>query len=496
MDQRGAALPEVPHVGHTLTWAELNPKEGVFDFARPKKLLEQAHARGVGVVFRLKSNVVHAVTPWRTEPSVIPEWVLARHRPPTADMAGGDDPTYPNVTIHVAVPWHPGLQREYLRFVQELGRAGIAEHPALHGFYLHGISTSLGEEFWFTKKAYASLAKAGMTPELLESAFSERITKWAQAFGRNSARLAWVGVGWIEAPRSEFRQYAEVGRKLDRLALDEGLGARGGGIETYNQLPPDRGQELDENGYLVTDLAHPLIAGERFYADENEVYDTKQPFAPYAYRSAILRALSMGMSHLWVGEAAELDAPATRFFNLTAARRPSEARDAWVWLREAEVKRRRDSLTIRNFERFLLQREAPGYRTVAASFTERQPFHIDPDAQRKPGDYAARSTDNAKGQERIGFIVDEPFWPKASGPADVTLRVTHLDQRASFYVLYTTPSGTRTSSVLVNQNTGIEHTATFSLPGFRPTRAIDNQFDLALVTEAHDLTVSFVRLSR
>ncbi len=125
MGQR-AERPEIIHEGYTLTWAEMNPNRRKYDFSRPRELLDAAHRAGRGVLFRMDTFVTHEITPWGKSPCAVPQWVLDRHQPGIADMAGGDDATYPDCVIHIAVPWNRGVHKEHLRFIKAVGKSGLA----------------------------------------------------------------------------------------------------------------------------------------------------------------------------------------------------------------------------------------------------------------------------------------------------------------------------------------------------------------------------------
>src|SRR5690606_38188833 len=49
----GVRHPMIRHIGFTLTWFDLNPREGVYDFHWVEEKLAEAKARGGMVMFRL-----------------------------------------------------------------------------------------------------------------------------------------------------------------------------------------------------------------------------------------------------------------------------------------------------------------------------------------------------------------------------------------------------------------------------------------------------------
>lgn len=491
---RPAARPEILHEGATLRWADLNPARGVYDFSRPLALLDAARARGRKVLFRMRTFTVYQKAPWGEEPTAVPQWLLDRYHPTVVDMAAGDDATYPGCVIRVAAPWEDDLRKEHLRFIDAVGRSGIPDHPALLGWYVHGISTSLGEEFWFTRSAFGNLLNAGMTPQLLTESFIQRLRAWAQAFPAQRGRLAWVGSGWIDAPPDEAAAWADAAARIDRAALEAGLGWRGGGIETYHQWFDRQGQSLDAEGHFVTDWAHPFVAdGARYFGDENEIHDPARPYAAYMYRAAVLRALAVGMRTLWTGDdAVALDPAVSRYFNLTAGRTGAAAPDAWCWPREAGCRRGRRLFRVKNFERGLLQRDRDGFTPEPDLVTPRGPMWTD---STMAGDWGARTG-------RMGFHLDAAFG-FAPGPEGVMLKVTWLDRAvrkggtpARWTASYEGPAGPATSPVIAGNGDGREKTTTLRLPDFSVTRTLDTGYGLTLNPVSGPLTVLFVRLTR
>lgn len=492
---RPATRPEFRHEGHTLAWSELHPEPGRFDFSRALAILDAAKAKGRGVVFRLDTFILHEKTPWGTSPVAIPGWLIHQSGPRSADMAAGDDDTYPGCVIRIAVPWDEAVRQAHLDFIRALGTSGIPAHPALLGFYVHGVSTSLGEEFWLSRKAFLNLKAAGMTATVLEASFGERIQAWADAFDTHKGKLAWVGSGWIDAPDSEWEKYAACGETLDRLALSEGLGWRGGGIETVNQMFERQGQSLTDDGYLITDWTHPLVDEPRYFGDENEIFNPKEDSAPYRYRASVLRALALGMRFLWTGDdPVSLDPAVSRYFNLTAGRSPADSPDAWCWLREATVKRKGKAVPMKNIERGLRQRDADAALTKPAMWTTRRKEWTDGG---NAGEWAGRRTDLTASGTGIGFIVDPAFSGNVDAVHDgpgITLKVTWLDDGARWRADYSAGEDIRKTHAVIGRGDGKVKTVTVRLPGFTDSRAVQSRYDLMLVPEAGNLTAQFVRL--
>ncbi len=490
-----ASRPEFRHEGHTLTWSKMHPSPGRYDFAEALKILDAARAKGRGVVFRMDTFILHEKTPWGTSPVAVPGWLIHNGGPRSADMDAGTDDTYPGCVIRIAVPWDEAVRQAHLDFIAALGHSGIPAHPALLGFYVHGISTSLGEEFWFSRKAFDNLKKAGMTASVLEASFAERISAWSDAFGSSRGKLAWVGSGWIDAPDKEWQVYHDTGEAIDRLALAEGLGWRGGGIETANQPFDRQGQTLTDDGYLITDRNHPLVHEGRYFGDENEIFDKNEKSSPYRYRASTLRALAMGMRYLWTGdEAVALDPAVSEYFNRTAGRQPNDAPDAWCWLREATVKRKGKPVPMKNIERGLWQRDADGAYALPALWTPRKKAWTDGG---EAGEWTGRKTDITRSGTGIGLIVDPAFSGRVDGMKGgpgVILKITFLDNGCRWIVKYSSNEDVRETGSVRGTADGTVKTATLRLPGFTDTRRVMERFDFMLSPVSGDLTAQFIRL--
>jgi len=382
------------------------------------------------------------------------------------------------------VPWHPGLQRDYLAFVEAFGRSGLARHPRLVGVYVHGISSSFGEEMWLDERGFRNLRAVGLSPERLRASMEARLRAWADAFGPERGKLAWVGGGWIDAGE-QATAYRRVGDALDALALELGMGRRWGNIEKYNGHLDDLGQSLADDGRLRTDARHPLVAGGRFFGAENENWRGDPGREAFAYRRALLRALQMRMRQLWVSDPGiALDPELTAYFARVAGKGPGEAPDAWAVLRATEVRQGRERALVGNLERWLHEDDtAPRARSRAVRAVERPAQSNDWGA---PREWSARATRRDAGSDRLAFELDPEF---AAGGAPTVLQVTWRDRGTRWHV----DAGGSRSPAIEGRGDGREQTATFHLPGLAPDPAGP---DLALVAEAEDLEVSVVRVLR
>lgn len=517
--------------GKTVYWSRLHTGDGQFDFSEIISDLADAHAKNYRIVFRLKSNETGNDNSFGDGFSHVPGWIINKYASVnpilSAYMEGGPGTSK---FIKVAAVWngfdsgetadnpgtHAGLHDEYLKFVKEFGEQGFHHDTAFAGLYLTGISASYGEEMVINSANYLNLTQIGMHPSFsnLIDAFNARMNAWAEAFDDEADKIVWTGAilfgtgtGWTGGP----------GHAMNQNALDQGLGIRGGTVETpfANVFSPhpyhDYGTlfvdgSTSKEGYLQGNWDWLVNREKRFHGEENETLSVFSGYEEVMYRSSILMSLLRGVNYLWTSKKViEIDLPLSEFYAKEAGKGPDESYDAWVYLRESE--QRFGSVSnykARNFEHWLHQREAEEARTIKTKFTLRNgtnrdcdiPGVDDGDASNGSldrGDFLARRTDFAAGENEIRIYVNDQFM-RFSQTDDVTLKVTYTDDGGEWYVRYCTSSGVKSSAHVIESGTGQERTATFILKNFTPNKTITGGFDLALTAEGQDLTASFVRL--
>src|SRR5690606_10635757 len=125
--------PLIRNIGFTLTWFDLNPAEGVYDFRFVEQKLAEAKARGAMVMFRMKSSVLNGPEQGtvNNQPQMIPQWVVDKHHPATFRT---------NTAKTYVALWDPGVQDEWRKFILEFGRRGYLASPYCQGIYLHFFS--------------------------------------------------------------------------------------------------------------------------------------------------------------------------------------------------------------------------------------------------------------------------------------------------------------------------------------------------------------------
>jgi hypothetical protein len=431
------------------SWREIESTEGAFDFdALRQEILKTSEGGRYAVKMGLGASVwetryfqgLQDRTLRKTAPGTAPLWLKDCEVPQLEEQPNKSIP-FQVVNLDI---YHPAYHRRYLKLVEAFGRSGIPQMKELDLCYLHLVSASRGEE--------------GAGPPLGDPRrplFEERLRAWAEAFKGVAHKLCLVS-----------------GKAEDlELALKLGMGQRNGFVEHYllHAPNPGLGQELDADGYLVVNEQCPLIAENRASGDENEEYTSGhvERFGPietfpHRYREATLRMLQMRRNFVWAEVGPWLiNPPLLHYLALELGKTAQDAPDAWCYLRESVVKGGKQGRTVKNFERWLYQRDADGARTEATEKVDVPPqmFEFDRDHRY---DLTARRTQTDKGQSFIRFGVDEAFL--AGGPHAVAVKITYLDRAHAEWQLeyFTGPEMTATRRVACG-DAGAARTVTFIL---------------------------------
>ncbi|NDY73898.1 hypothetical protein DO021_19370 [Desulfobacter hydrogenophilus] len=473
--------------GITLSWANLNPAKNQYDFSDLNAALEMAENENYKIIIRLKCHVVgrrDQSGAMDADCPYVPQWVLDLHSPAQFVTRDTSD-RY----IRVAAPWDTGLQKELLTFIKFLGKQGYLADERIAGIYITGLSSSLGEEFWLHRDYLQNALNAGMTEPLLLMAYKNRIDAWVDAAGENVHKLIWIGYGGIQSSGYD-------GDMLNDYALDMGLGWRHGGPDTYHDiLPPEVGQTYT-NGYMETDWSHPLRDGQRIFLGEVE-FIFEQPDAEQTHmtESAIMRMAQLGMNYAWTSaDFLEYAPQMFEWWTLTAGKDPWDSPDAACWLRQDAiyVKTHAKVYPIKNFERFLYQRDETGAKTVPALPVNRAEFWNDPSGQNF--DFSARATDVRNGNDKMIFSLESGFLNTLNTP--FTIKITYFDNNASQWVLEVpTGTGYLQSSSIIGESDDTLKTVTFTMNTIPDNTNLDNHCAFRLrVLNDQDVTIKFARV--
>jgi hypothetical protein len=448
------------------------------------------HARSFGMRVGLHIRGV--------ERPMVPDWVITKYNVPVLDVAPIQD-SQP-WRLQVVPPWHPDVLREYAAFMEAFGKTGIPQSEDVVYGYIHGISPSRGEEWALRPVDIEAWEKtAGLTADLLAKCLKGRVDGMLKAFHGVEYKLAFMG-GPIGVNKKEYLQ--KTGGLLE-YALAHGTGWRGGRVDFQHSLfqTPALGSSVTPDGYCVVDENLPIHKENRYCGDENEEYGKawEYRFGPvagheYRHRLCVLKTLLLGQNFQVVSPATlELNPELNRYALLSQGRHAGNSPDAFAYLRECAIKSENGPLIVENLERWLIQRDVEGSRSVACERVDRYPllFYDLPD---RHWDFDARRTDLRNGQSALAFQLATKFWPK---PGPALVKVTFTDrERAAWHVEHHDALGTsRKTGNVQNTGDGQRKTATFRIDSLSASRSLPGQMDFRIVTNGPgDVTVTLVRV--
>ena len=478
--------PAITVAGIHIRWKDLNPAEGVYNWQPLQERIARNRRAGM-------RSGIHLMG---VERQGVPDWVVAKCHAPVVDVPvlQENQPW----RLQTVPPWIPGVDKAFHDFLAAFGKTGIAQSDDVVYGYIHAISASRGEELFLRPQDVEIYEKvSGLTPQVFGDWLRRRTDAMLAAFQGVEYKLAWMSGGPV-GPSEAYRKATEG---LWRYALDHGTGIRGGGIDFQHGLfsAPAWASRIDKDGYALVDDTDPTIAQGRFRGDENEEYGNYWewrfgPVAGYAYRHRIcwLRSLQMRQNFVMVSPATlELNQELNEYVRLSLGRTRENSPDAWAYLRECYLGRGKP-LAVKNIERWLVQRDVEGSRSLPAERIDRYPLGSDP--ANIHYDFDARKTDLAHGQGSLAFQLDDVFWPK---PAAAEIKVTYRDVAAARWHLATTDrtGKARKSPTVENLGDGQLKTATFQVADLAAGRRMPGRMDFRLVTEGPgDLTVTMVRV--
>jgi len=460
-------------------WRECEPKEGVYNFEPLRRRLKNLPSWCAGAELHVYASV--AETRYftdatlkhlkRTTPGTAPEWLIKKYHIPLVEEKPRTNIATPFQVVNYDI-WNPEYHSRYLKFVDAFGKSGIPQMREVLIAYVHGRSASRGEE---AGGRYTGRALEGM---------KQRLAAWAKAFRGVEYKLAWVG------NRGELLRYA----------YDLGMGQRNGFVEMYllHCDNPDLGQRIDKDGYLVVDESCPPIRDGRAFGDENEEYSKRVHVPrfgpietwPHRYHESMLRALQMRRNFIWAEGNPWVNTPLLAYVGLELGRNVANTPDVWCYLRQSYVRRRGKTKAVKNFERWLYQRDRKGYRTIPAVKVPvpRQLWCHHP---KHKYDYIACRTSRETGDTAIGFAVDDRFLP--GGPHRVAVKVTYHDiGKGRWQLVYKKARGVSSRTIVCRDTGGIK-TATFHLDdACFPAKGLDFDFEIRAIGQ--DATISFVRV--
>ena len=469
VSRRAHKLPKVsfpanPVVSLWVFWSDLEPEEDQYRFDKLIEQLERIEAAGYGAVIR-PITAVHArpsypdasKTPrWRKKPCA-PSYLVTKYQV-TQIM----EPPKRGWRIINLDPAHPTFHRRYVKFVRELGKSGIPAMDVVKGLIVGYKSPSWGDEGIGPHRE----TKGGDEPAHVK----ERLDAWAAACKGVAHKVCMAG-------SSEY-------------GFSKGFGIRGGFVEMYLYRIPDRylGQDIDANGYLTVDEDAVGAQADRFLGDENEEYEEKwthrfgklESFV-YRYFVSSLRLLQMRRNYL-LNNPFCVYPEMLPFISLEMGRTVEDTPDVWCALRESYLRGKRGmARPVKNFERWLYQRDRAGYETEPAVKIDHAIRMWMVHGNKKTGqgsyyDFVARRG------KRIGFSIDKRFLRAAKR---VAVKVTYFDQHTGVLKLVFR-TGQRDTRL---RGTGKVRTATFFIDDLGPGEGYD-----LVVDGTPEAVVAFVRV--
>ena len=448
-------FPSNPVVAHWVNWRLLEPEEGKFDFQPLIDNIELARQKGYGSIVRIHFSAT----------SFAPEWIKKYNIPIRKETKA--KPKVTNYEVN-----HPEFHKRYLKFVAALGKSGIPQIEAVKGLFLGYASPSYGDE------------GIGPYPENMAGANDtvqhviERIDAWASACKGVEQKVIMGG--------------------LSNYGNSKGFGVRRGFVEMYlYHIPDDHiGQILDRDGYLIVDESNQIIAKNVFNGDENEEYNEtwatevhdfrfgkNTDSFPYRYFTANLRLLQMRCNDLLNNDFALLP-EMLAWVGIEMGKTMADAPDAWTFLRESYLKQE-GGKAVKNFERWLYQRDMPGYETIPAIKIEQaiKMWMVQPN---KYYDYVAREG------KKIGFDIEDKC-PKLA--SEVAIKVSYFDTNSGELNLIYNNGKEQVKKTAKLNGDGKLKTATFFVGGIK-AKSQPNNFDFTLEagSKTEKITVSIVRV--
>ena len=447
----------------TFRWRDVNPREGVYDWS----VLEKALAGKHNVYTRLEnSHVIHC-----------PDWLDAKYPDLKSKILKGD-PTPDNweqETGGTYYPlWYPGLQAEFRKLMRSFKQRRFGWPPRLKFSYIPGAWAWGEYGVQFVKEMKAE----GMTPEDYMAWWRAWIDTYVDAYGRENAhKLMYTGHDYLPLCDGDTAWRSAIGRSPFEYAWRRGGSTRFGLLEKFDFLTGDMptygiaAVEIGGGRYFVVDEENPLIADPKrlIGAENEEIGNANVPWDNYyQLKMTALKSLAVRVNCVFLGARIWGKGESIHTYMLkTLGRHYGDSPDAWCALREGhDVYQQwsryhlgfRGTWRVRNWERWLVQREVePDGKSVAAC-PVRTPLKFNEEA------LEARRTDLARGGAYLYFGVDDRFLK--GGRTPVQVKVTYLDDFAgTWWVEYDAADGNayKKTKPVANANDGAWKTVTLEI---------------------------------
>lgn len=462
-------------------WRDIEPTKDDFNFQFILDEIDDAESKGLKVVLRVLCH--SKLRNQNLDAGEAPLWLEDLNVPLLPQQKTGHNLNFD--------PTNPVFHARYKKLVQELGRTDIPNRvkAAYVGWahYAHG-DEGIGPH---------GEGEAGNNPQNNNDPIvRERIDVWEQAFTGQTDKVF-------------------MGGPLD-YGFSKGFGTRNGFIENYLYTVPGKnlGQYIDQSGYLCVDEEAPVIKLGNFNGEVNESYEdiwydgskpsiarfgnTPDSFS-YRYFMSSLRLLQMRCTY--VHTTGFLVPEMIPFLAQELGRTVEDTPDVWSFLNTSYLAysqyqnkdwkgrtftpdEKNNGLPMKNMERWLYQRDMPGYETEPVIHIQHS-IKMWMVQQGKPYDWIAR-----KGK-RIGFDVDDR-WDIAQG--DIAIKVSYFDNYAGQLNLVCNNDSMSKAQLLSGD--GKLKTATFFVSGMESNTMGSPNFDFVLKAggSAENIVISMVRI--
>lgn len=461
-------------------WRDIEPIPGNYNFEPIIKRIKQAQSVGSKISLRILSNSkARGANSNAVSNGEAPLWLEDLG----VTLLSRKDPK-DNLNFN---PAHPEFHKRYLMLINALSKTEIPK--LVKAAYVGYASHSFGDE------GIGPYGEGNSAANDTAKHVRERLDAWQNAFKGMENKVF-------------------MGGSCD-YGFNKGFGVRRGFVEMYLYNIPNRdlGQFIDQNGYLSIDEESPIIKNQCFNGEVNEEYEkswatpergfrfgnTTNSF-PYRYFTSTLRALQMRCTYIHT--TGHLLPKMLPFLSLQLARNVNDAPDVWCFLRTSYMnagnyknndwknrpitdKEKSDGIEAKNFERWLYQRDAPGYETQPAVKIQ-QSIKMWMVQEGKYYDYIARSG------KKIGFDIDDRW---TATKDSLALKVTYFDNHAGeFNLVYNNGKKMVQKSQKLNGDGNLK-TVTFFLANLK-ANSLEYKYDFTLVAgkNTKNIMVSMVRV--
>jgi hypothetical protein len=405
--------------------------------------------------------------------------------------------------------WDSRFEEEFRQLLQSFKSMGFGSHQKVRfTYYPHAWSWSE-----WSLKFVPEMVQENWQPEDFIYWWERTVQDYIDAFEGQAGKLVYSGIGgeeWVEwtgddASYNDWQakiNSPDGGNVLSQYSLQAGSGARNGMTEALDwdlSNTTDWGSpavNIGDGWYQVIDDSHFLISDPaRIFATENECYaQCGWPAGTDDYwhvKMSQLKMLQLRMNWVFLSSGAYNTAPLLNDYAFKVmGKHYYDSPDAWVVLREAQDGTDNSGRWMRNWERWLFQREIDPDGHTVRTYPHTSPQNMIGTT------YEARRTDHINGSDYIYFDVHNLFMKGNAG--DIQIKVTYLDNfSGDWWIEYDATDGNayKASEVQTNQNDGMWKTITFSLDDTDFNNSQEGEMDFRIYNGGeNDITVRFVRI--